>query len=168
MHDDEAISAAHRFVRGSGYYGPLTLEFRRDASDGRLVLVKADPRVVRATALSTAIGLDVPRTLYAAFTGRPLPRARDYPDGAAWVWLTWYLNTLWRSRARSPIGRELARFARALPRVRAWAYLDRRDPLPFLVDVRRWAARWLGIAARRARRTLLGAVTGAPPRAASR
>jgi len=154
VHDDEAVAAAERLVSRSRYYGPLTLEFRRDASDGRLVLVKADPRVVRATALSTAIGLDVPTTLYAAFTGGTLPPARNYPDRVAWVWLTWYLNTLWRNRGQSPIGRELARFVRALPRVRAWAYLDRRDPLPFLVDVWRWAMKWAGIAGRWARRTI--------------
>ncbi len=153
VHDDEAIAAAERFVHQSDYYGPLTLEFRRDASDGRLVLVKADPRVVRATALSTALGLDVPTTLYAAFSGGTIPAARGYSEGTVWVWLTWYLNTLWRNRSHSPVGREIVRFTRALPRTRAWAYLDRRDLLPFLVDGWRWAAKWLGIAGRWARRT---------------
>jgi D-aspartate ligase len=145
VHDDEAVDAAHRFVRHARYYGPITLEFRRDASDGGLVLVKADPRVVRATALSTALGLDVPATLYTIFTGGQAPPARPYRDGIAWVWLTWYLSTLWRNRDESPVGRELARFVRALPRVKAWAYLDVRDPLPFAVDVWRWArigVRW--------------------------
>ena len=44
VRDDEAMDAATRFVRAARFYGAITVEFRRDARDGGLTLIKADPR----------------------------------------------------------------------------------------------------------------------------
>jgi hypothetical protein len=64
VHDDEAIEAATRFVHEARFYGAITVAFRRDVRDEGLTLIEVDPRVVRATSLSTALGLDVPAALY--------------------------------------------------------------------------------------------------------
>src|SRR4029434_9452330 len=73
VHDDEAIETAARFVQAARFYGAITVEFRRDARDDRLTLIKVQPRVVRATSLSTALGLDVPTALYNLFIGASRP-----------------------------------------------------------------------------------------------
>lgn len=142
-HDAEAIDAAARFVRRAGYYGPIALEFRRDPTDESLVLIKADVRFVRATNLSTAIGLDLPTAVHGAFSGRPAPPPRSYPDGVAWVWLSAYLETLWNKRSDRSLRRELFALFKNLRRIRAAAFLDRRDLRPFLVSLRRCGRDWL-------------------------
>jgi len=137
VRDDEAVAAATRFVREAKFYGAITVEFRRDARDERLTLVKADPRVVRATALSTALGIDVSAALYDAFTGYRATTKTTYPEGIAWLWSTWYLDTVWANRHRAPLGPQLWAIVRNVHRLRAFAYLSLRDPRPALTDVAR-------------------------------
>lgn len=137
VRDDEAVEAATRFVREAKFYGAITVEFRRDARDERLTLVKADPRVVRATALSTALGIDVSAALYDVFTGRHPPVAPTYPAGVAWLWSTWYLDTVWANRHRAPLGPQLWAIVHKIHRIRAFAYLSLGDPRPALTDVAR-------------------------------
>jgi predicted ATP-grasp superfamily ATP-dependent carboligase len=143
IHDEEASEAAKRLVRRAGYYGPMAVEFRRDPTDESLVLIKADPRYVRATGLSTAIGLDLPRAVHGAFSGRPAVPAPSYPDGVAWIWLTSYLETLWNKRSDRSLRRELFALWKNLRRIKAVAYLDRSDLGPFLVSLRRCGRDWM-------------------------
>jgi predicted ATP-grasp superfamily ATP-dependent carboligase len=157
VHDAEAIEAATRFVRQARFYGAITVEFRRDSRDGQLTLIKADPRVVRATALSTALGLDVPTALHAVFTGGQLPVPRPYREGIAWIWLSWYLDTLWTSRGRTSLAGQLRALLRNCHRVRSFAYLSLRDPGPALVDGFRWGRNWLRLGRRAALRAALAA-----------
>jgi predicted ATP-grasp superfamily ATP-dependent carboligase len=143
VHDGEAIEAATRLVRHARFYGAITVEFRRDSRDGQLTLIKADPRVVRATALSTALGLDVPTALHAVFTGGQLPAPRPYREGVAWIWLSWYLDTLWTNRDRTSLAAQLRALLLNCHRVRSFAYLSLHDPGPALVDGFRWGRAWL-------------------------
>lgn len=155
VRDDEAIEAATRFVRAARFYGAITVEFRRDARDEGLTLIKVDPRVVRATSLSSALGLDVPVALYDSFTGRRRTAAAGYPERVAWMWPAWYLHTVGQNRARASVVRQLWAAARNAHRLRAFAYLSVRDPRPALADLAHFAGswrsslrRWLGDAAR--------------------
>ena len=132
VHDEEAVALAAKLVRHARFHGVITVEFKRHAVDGRLRLIKADPRFVRATALSMALGLDLPLALYedAAGVNRQSPDPTAYRDAAAWIWLEAYLASLWKGRRERPMGPELLALARRLPRLRAAAYFAWRDPLP--------------------------------------
>jgi D-aspartate ligase len=144
VRDDEAVDAATTFVRRSGFYGAITVEFRRDATDRKLTLIKADPRVVRATSLSTALGLDVPTALYRAFaTSGGHDGVSSYPEGVAWIWPTWYLDTVWQNRTRTPLTRQLSGLLKNIHRVRSFAYLSLGDPMPAVVDVVLTTKSWL-------------------------
>jgi predicted ATP-grasp superfamily ATP-dependent carboligase len=155
--DDEAVEAATRFVRRAGWSGPIAMEFRRDPTDERLVLIKADPRFVRATGLSTKLGLDMPTAVYRVFTGEPpRPPATAYPQGYAWLWFTAYLRALWKNRSYDSIRRELFNLARNFRKTKSVAYFDRRDPLPFLADSIAFIVSWVRSRLRR-RNALLGA-----------
>ena len=155
IHDDEATEAAIRFVRLAAYYGVITVEFRRDPSDDALTLIKADPRFVRATSLSTALGLDVPTALYHVFTDGQVETSRRYPEGVAWVWLIPYMETLWANRSNRPVRQELFALLRKAHRIKAWAYLNAHDPMPFLQDLAPWARQKLNRAARRLGRSVM-------------
>jgi predicted ATP-grasp superfamily ATP-dependent carboligase len=136
-HDDEAVEAAGRLLHAARYSGIATVEFRRDASTGALNLIKVDPRVVRATSLSAALGTDLSAALFRVFTGQPPTIAKSYPDGAAWIWLSAFFETVheqalwthWRPRA----------LLRDVRRIRAAAYFSHHDPMPFVSDSSNWA-----------------------------
>jgi predicted ATP-grasp superfamily ATP-dependent carboligase len=132
IHDAEAVAAATALVRRAGYHGTITVEFRRDADDGRLKFIKADVRVVNSVALSTALGLDVPLALYRLGTGEPTAAYRDYSDGIAWIWIERYLRALRENKNRRP----LLAVLRWAHRFRAFGFLSATDPKPFLRALR--------------------------------
>ena len=134
-YDPEAIELAKRFVQHAHYTGASTVEFKRDAVDNGLKFIKADCRFVRATGLSTALGLDMPTALYEVFSGCDMERQRSpaYPTGMSWLWLEAYAYSLWKNRREVGLSKELWNLAKRLPRVRAWAYFCWGDPLPSIV-----------------------------------
>jgi len=134
-YDAEAIELAKKFVKHARYTGAITIEFKRDAVENRLKFIKADCRFVRATALSTALGLDMPTALYEVFSGCDLQlhRKQQYATGVNWLWLEAYAYSLWKNRNEVGLVRELWNLAKRLPRVRAWAYFRWSDPLPSIV-----------------------------------
>ena len=132
VRDDEAIQLATKFVREARYTGAITVEFKRDALDGKLRLIKGDVRVVRATRLSTALGLDIPTALHEVFASnsQPTKRTTYYREGVGWIWFEAYVYSLWKNHKNAALLKELGLFLRRVVGVRAFAYLDLRDPLP--------------------------------------
>lgn len=154
-HDDEVLETGRRLARAAQLTGPVVVEFRRDPRDGRLVLIKVDPRVTRAVTLSAAIGQDVPWAAYTAALGCAAARAAAYPAGRRWIWLSKY----WRgARHGAPLLgalRGAARLVREAADLAATAMFDPADPMPALAQlvparVRRRAARRLEGGPRRA------------------
>jgi len=140
VHDEEAMAAAARLVKAVGYYGLITVEFRRDPRDQRLILIKTDPRFTRATSLSTALGMDTPTALYRLAVDGSIEARQTYPEGVAWLWATAYLDAVWCNRDDRPVRQELLALGRSVGRIKAYAYFSLRDPLPFLMHAQ-WRAR---------------------------
>jgi predicted ATP-grasp superfamily ATP-dependent carboligase len=132
VHDPEALEAALALVRRIGFTGAITVEFRRDSTDGALTFIKLDPRVIRSTSLAGSLGMDVPLALYRSFALGEQATPREYPDGVRWMWVGQYLAALRQNASWRDGVREAARLLAILPRTRAFAYLSPRDPLPFL------------------------------------
>lgn len=133
VHDDEAVEAARELVRAFRYFGQITIEFRRDSRDGSLHLMKVEPRPVRATSLSSAIGMDIPTILYRVFLGEKVEVPREYPDGVGWLWTMAYGQSLFYNQHRNR--RDILRVLRGANRLKAFAE-DYGDPVPLI----RWAA----------------------------
>jgi predicted ATP-grasp superfamily ATP-dependent carboligase len=141
--DAEAIETAARLLHGIEYVGLVTLEFRRDPRNGRLTLIKADPRVIRPTSLSSALRMDTPTALYSLAVSGRVNASAAYEEGVGWLAETTLFETLWANRDARPLGKELLRIWRRRGRIRAFAYFSLRDPLPFLVHAQ-WRGRvWL-------------------------
>ena len=132
--DPEAIDAATKLIKATGFVGPATIEFRRDPRDDRLILVKADPRLVGASSLAASLGLDLADGAYRLFSGLPLPAYPKPRAAVQWLWLSSYLDAVIRERSYRPMHRELGH----MRRVRSMAYWDARDPLPFVMDFAAW------------------------------
>jgi predicted ATP-grasp superfamily ATP-dependent carboligase len=165
VHDEEAIDAAARLVGAAEYTGLITVEFRRDPGNGNLVLIRADPRVVRPTSLSTALGMDTPSALYRLSVNGKAEAPRSYAEGVGWLWETLLLETLWNNREARPIRRELLALRRHRRQIKAFAYFSVGDPLPFLVHaqwrLRAWAWARIRGAMRRCAMALGGKRAGA-------
>jgi D-aspartate ligase len=143
VRDDEAIEAATRLVQAIGYCGLITLEFRRDPRDQKLILIKADPRVVRATSISTALGMDTPTALYRLAVDGRFEAPKSYPLGVGWLWETSLLETLWDNRDSQSLRHEIAGVARNFKRIEAFAHFSLEDPLPFIMHAQ-WRTRaWI-------------------------
>ena len=139
-HDDEAVAAATTLVKAARYRGPITVEFRRNAVDNALTLIKCDPRVVRATSLSTALDMDVPETVYRCFAGEEVSRKTAYRDGVAWLWISQFIEALWNNREDLAVRQELTALWRNWGRVSSFAFADWKDPLPFIMHLQ-WRLR---------------------------
>ena len=158
VHDEEAVEAALRLVKTLGYYGLITIEFRRDPRDQKLFLIKADPRVVRSTGISTALGMDTPTAQYRLSVGDRVPVPQSYPDGVAWLWETNLLEAFWDNRDSSSMRKEMREVARNFGSVKAFAYFSLSDPLPFLLHAQ-WRLRaWLWIRIRNTMRRCANAL----------
>ena len=94
--------------------------------------MKVEPRRVRATSLSTAIGMDIPTILYRVFRGEPVEVPRDYPDGVGWLWTMAYGQSLYYNPHHNR--RDVLRVLRTGHRIKAFAE-DFTDPVPLI----RWA-----------------------------
>ncbi len=70
----EVAEAGLRFLRGVGVRGLACVEFKRDARDGRLVLIESNPRFTAASELLRAAGLDLAQFTYNRLLGRPVPK----------------------------------------------------------------------------------------------
>lgn len=159
--DPGAVAAARAFLRHVKFVGIAVVEFRLDARDGGLVFVKLDARIDRAVTIGTALGTDVPRAVYDVFVDGTPPAPSAYPAGVHWVWLSRYMSDVILNRHRVALGAELRALVDAARRARAFAYLGRDDPRPFLHDLWRWVrsrARRVGSLVRRR----IGGVTGEP------
>lgn len=140
VHDEEAMEAAAHLVKAVGYYGLITLEFRRDPRDQKLILIKADPRVIRPTSLSAALGMDTPIALYRLAVDGTAEAPPSYPARVGWLWETALLETVWNNRDHRSLLQEMLAVARNIGRIKAFAYFSVLDPLPFLVHAQ-WRAR---------------------------
>ncbi len=132
-HDAEAVAAATALVRAAGFYGVVTVEFRRNPVDGSLMLIKCDPRVVRATSLSTRVGVDLPLLLHQTMAGATPTPVTAYQSGIAWLWFSQFLLALWENRDDMRVRAELYALLKNVRRIKAFAFFDLRDPAPFVM-----------------------------------
>jgi predicted ATP-grasp superfamily ATP-dependent carboligase len=148
IRDAEATAAAERMLRAVGYVGAVTVEFRRNLTDNSLTLIKCDPRFVRATSLSKALGLDMTMAVYKMYTNESVQLPERYPEGIAWIWFSQYLEALWNNRDNLAVRKELFSLAKQFHRIKAYAFLDSHDPVPFFADFAWRGREWMKLRVR--------------------
>lgn len=80
----EVEELALRVLRALRFEGIVELEFKRDARDGRLVLLDINPRVWGWHTLARGAGVDFPYLLWRMLHGEPVEPVRGRP-GVRWV-----------------------------------------------------------------------------------
>jgi D-aspartate ligase len=127
----DARDLGRRFVRGSGLRGLVNVEFKRDARDGRLVLIECNVRLTAAVELLRRVGVDLPELVYQGALGQaePVPRARPQ---AVHQWLPLQdLRALRQYRAAGEL--DVATWARSLRGRQSLPMLRWSDPGPSAV-----------------------------------
>lgn len=127
---DEATHLGLAFLRGIGYRGVGSIEFKRDARDGQLKLIELNTRFWQQTIHATRCGVNFPLIAYLDLTGQQPAVPRAFAAGSRWLDAVPDFQTAWLQHRRGEL--TLRDWAWSLGRVRAFAYFDLRDPGPFL------------------------------------
>lgn len=137
--DAEVVELSRRLLASVSFQGFGSVEFKRDARNGRLTLLETNPRTISGNQLTIAAGVDLPYIGYRYLTGDPVtpPAARE---GVLLVHEGWDLKSLLRSE-RSP-ARALATWLSTLRAADAYALAALDDPGPLA------SAAWRTIAGR--------------------
>lgn len=131
-HDDVARLGVELFRRVN-YRGPGEVEMKRDDRDGQFKLIELNPRLWGQNSLATYCGVNFPLITYLDLTGQgPRPRAR-FREGITWLDAVNDFQAFWIHFRRGELSP--GQWARELLQVRAFAYFDWRDPLPFLAAI---------------------------------
>ena len=78
--DPEVAELGLRFFQGVGLCGIGNVEFKRDARDGMLKLIEANPRFTQANELVRVAGIDFGRLAYCRLAGLPPPPLDSFRD----------------------------------------------------------------------------------------
>ena len=132
---DEVLAAALQLFGGAGYHGLAYLEMKRDARNGRLVII--EPNVGRPTgrsAIAEGGGVELVYTAYCDAVGLPLPVAREQRYvGAKWLDLRRDAQAAFVARRRGEL--TVAEWLASLRGPKAHAIWSSRDPKPFALDI---------------------------------
>jgi predicted ATP-grasp superfamily ATP-dependent carboligase len=79
--DPEVAATGLRFLRAMGLRGLGNVEFKRDARDGRLVLIECNPRFTMSNELARIAGVDLALVCYNRALERPVAPIEDYRVG---------------------------------------------------------------------------------------
>jgi D-aspartate ligase len=135
VRNDEVLDISIRLLRSVGYRGLGYVELKRDARDGRYVIV--EPNVGRPTgrsAIAEAGGVELLLTMYCDAVGLPLPEQRTQHHGQAkWIHLRRDLLSAMEAMRAGDLG--FRDWVGTMRGRKAYAVLSWRDPLPFLAEM---------------------------------
>jgi predicted ATP-grasp superfamily ATP-dependent carboligase len=139
------------FMKAIGYQGILDIGYRFDARDGKYKVLDINPRIGQAFRLFVAKNNhDVARALYFDFTNQPQPPV-ERREGRRWLIEDFDLisSLHYYQEGTLTFGQWLQSFAG----VEEQAWFSWRDPMPFLVMLKRMSSRFFHWAGRVTRTT---------------
>lgn len=137
--DEEVMEAGLRFFRGVGLRGMGCVEFKRDARDGRLVVIECNHRFTAGHELVRHAGIDLALLAYDRLAGRPSIPIRGYRTGVRQWHPVEDVRALRRLRASGQLG--VLEWARGLAHRQHFPLFCWRDPLPSVRSWQRFVAR---------------------------
>jgi predicted ATP-grasp superfamily ATP-dependent carboligase len=131
--DDEVARLGLRFFLGVGLRGIGNVEFKRDARDGVLKIIEANPRITNANELVRAAGIDLVRLAYARTVGASPPAVDSFRDGIGLWFPLDDLRALRDYRADGEL--TTAAWIRTLLHRQVHSELDWADPMPAVTSL---------------------------------
>lgn len=152
--DNQAVKElTARFLGHIGYVGCFELEFKRTSGD-EYVFIEINPRVCALNSLAVAAGVDLAYLAYRDACGMSRQRPGPQKDGVRWIDTILDFDTCWRYYRARGAG-FLRDWARQSLGSDVHAVLDRRDMMPFLLNLTKYLVKSVlgafGLPARRSR-----------------
>lgn len=137
----EIFERGRAIVTALGYRGISEIEFKRDARDGTLRLIEMNPRPWWQIDLAVRCGMNLPYRAYRDAAGLPATIMRPASQLPNRRW--WYARFDLRAARQALREGRMSRLGWlwSLRRTRSFAFFDRTDPLPWLVELAAWAAK---------------------------
>jgi predicted ATP-grasp superfamily ATP-dependent carboligase len=129
-----------KLLAACDHRGPATVEFRRDARDGRFVLMEINARTILGQEMITRSGLDAALLALHDATGRPFPPPTP-ASRVQWVFLGPDFRAFRELRRRGSI--TTLAWLKSVAGSRSFAYFAWDDPAPFLARIGLWIGRHL-------------------------
>ncbi|MGM0577094.1 MAG: hypothetical protein ACQEXJ_15320 [Myxococcota bacterium] len=128
--DPEVAELGLRLLRGIGYRGVGSAEFKRDLRDGSVRLIELNPRYWQQNGLAARCGVNFPLVQYADLVGRPPEIPRPQLEGVRWINLGRDLDTFRHDHRHGALG--LAPWLWSLRPPHMWSLFAWDDPAPSL------------------------------------
>jgi D-aspartate ligase len=138
--DPHVAEVGYRFCRGVGIRGIGTVEFKRDARDGRLKMIECNPRLTGSNELVRQCGIEVAEIAYRRAAGLPVAPVTGYRTSVH----AWYPVEDFRAMLAYASEGELTpwQWARSLMHRQHFAMLNLDDPMPTVAEVTRRLSRF--------------------------
>jgi predicted ATP-grasp superfamily ATP-dependent carboligase len=124
----------------TGHRGPATVEFRRDARNGRFVLMEINARTILGQEMITRSGFDVPLAAYRDAKGQPMQTV-GAPSFVRWASFGADFRAFKGLRKRGAL--TTPRWLASILGCRCFAYFAPDDPWPLLTRIGAWLAHWM-------------------------
>jgi D-aspartate ligase len=121
-----------RFLRETGYYGLVELEYKLDPGDGRYKLLDVNARTWGYHSLGRVAGVDFPYLLYRDQMDQPVTAARAR-DGVRWIRLATDVPNAVVDLAAGRL--HPGAYLRSFKGIHSESVFSMRDPLPGLYEV---------------------------------
>jgi predicted ATP-grasp superfamily ATP-dependent carboligase len=137
----DTLDASVRLAKAIDFEGVCEVEFRRDAQN-RPLLMEINARLAGTIENAVQAGVDFPLMIWRWATGQEVTPVTSHRTGIRTRWLHGDMRWLWQnwSRAGRPDGTTHARsiciFVSEFARSYHYDFYDRRDPKPFLAELR--------------------------------
>jgi len=126
--DQEVADAGRHFVSAFGVIGFSSVEFKRRSSDGRLVLIECNYRLIDSNEAGRVAGVDVARVVHACALGQAVSRQPRAREGVSFWHPVRDARTMRAYRRRGEL--TLRAWTRSLMRRQVTPYFSWRDPWP--------------------------------------
>lgn len=74
-----------KYLKGIGYKGIGSVEFKRDQRDDQLKMIELNSRLWQQNSLASACGINFPYTMYRRLTGESVEMNKEFKEGIKWV-----------------------------------------------------------------------------------
>lgn len=131
-----------RFMREIGYKGILDIGYRKDPRDGQYKVLDINPRVGQAFRIFVdEHGMDVVRAMYLSLTNQPLEHEVVPREGRRWIIEDMDAISALDNRREGLL--TYWQWIKSMRRVEEAMFFDIRDPMPFLLALKRFLRKFL-------------------------
>ena len=139
---DEVTTLTTTFLAKVGYRGVVDIGYRKDPRDGTYKVLDINPRVGQAFRIFVAhSGMDVVRAMYLDLTNQTVTEPVEPIEGRRWIIEDSDIFSALDNKEEGLL--TFGEWVRSFRRVEESAWFDLRDPLPFLVILGRFMARFV-------------------------